>query len=156
MMFFDSILLRKFSKSLTKKILGISFLTILLSLSTVTSSISKENKLSKASRVDMLLYGQIFTNYFCITRKSKVKFDEAISIAANNLTAIIINKHGGILEELDGKKLTNNQLLQGSSNIIIETAVLTCPDQVPEKIERKVKKTIEERKKSLEGKDKKN
>ena len=57
-----------------------------------------------------------FTNsnseyYFCIARKSKVKFDEAITSAANNLTAIIINKHGGLLEELDGKTITNNQLL---------------------------------------------
>ena len=49
-------------------------------------SISKEDKLVKASRADMLLYGQIFSNYFCIARKSKVKFDDAISLAANNLT----------------------------------------------------------------------
>ena len=137
--------MRKLIKSLTEKVLAISFLTILLSIFTSTSSLSKEDEFVKASRADMLLYGQIFSNYFCIARKSKIKFDEAITTAANNLTAIILSKHGGLLEELDGKTITNNQLLNGSSNVIIETAVLTCPDQVPEKIVRKVRKTIDER-----------
>ncbi len=145
--------MRKLIKSLTEKVLAISFLTILLSMFTSTSSFSKEDEFVKASRADMLLYGQIFSNYFCIARKSKVKFDEAIASAANNLTAIIINKHGGLLEELDGKTITNNQLLNGSSNVIIETAVLTCPDQVPEKIVRKVRKTIDERSNQNEKKN---
>ena len=145
--------MRKLIKSLTEKVLAISFLTILLSMFTSTSSFSKEDEFVKASRADMLLYGQIFSNYFCIARKSKIKFDEAITTAANNLTAIIINKHGGLLEELDGKTITNNQLLNGSSNVIIETAVLTCPDQVPEKIVRKVRKTIDERSNQNEKKN---
>ncbi|WP_269625161.1 hypothetical protein [Prochlorococcus marinus] len=155
-MFLDWILLIKLLKSLTEKILAISFLTILISTSTSNSSLSKENRLVKASRSDMLLYGQIFSNYFCIARRSKVKFDDAISIAANNLTAIIINKHGGLLEELDGKTITPKQLLNGSSNVIVESAVLTCPDKVPEKIERKVRKTIEQRAKSLQKEIKEN
>ena len=54
---------------------------------------------------------------------------------------------------LDGKAITNNQLLNGSSNVIIETAVLTCPDQVPEKIVRKVRKTIDERSNQNEKKN---
>ena len=137
--------MRKLIKPLTEKVLAISFLTIFLSIFTSTSTFSKQDEFVKASRADMLLYGQIFSNYFCIARKSKVEFDEAITSAANNLTAVIINKHGGLLEELDGKTITNNQLLNGSSNVIIETAVLTCPDQVPEKIVRKVRKTIDER-----------
>ena len=148
--------MRKLLKSLTEKVLAISFLTILLSMVTTPSSFGKEDKFIKATRADMLLYGQIFSNYFCIARKSKVDFDEAISLAANNLTAIVLNKHGGLLKELDGKKITNSQLLNGSSNVIIETAVLTCPDQVPEKIERKVRKTIEQRAKSIGDKNKKN
>ncbi len=156
MMFLDRLSLRKLIKSLTEKILAISFSTILISSFTSTSSLSKENKLVKASRSDMLLYGQIFSNYFCIARRSKVKFDDAISLAANNLTAIIINKHGGLLEELDGKTITPNQLLNGSSNVIVESAVLTCPEQVPEKIERKVRKTIEQRAKSIQKENKKN
>ena len=125
-------------------------------MATSTSSFSKEEKNLQATRADMLLYGQIFSNYFCIARKSKVKFDDAISLAANNLTAIVLNKHGGLLDELDGNMITNNQLLNGSSNVIIETAVLTCPDQVPDKIERKVRKAIEQRSKSIDQNNKEN
>ena len=39
-----------------------------------------------------------------------MKFDEAFSQAAKNITAIIINKHGGLLEELNGKNITNTDL----------------------------------------------
>ncbi len=147
--------MRKLIKFLTKKTLSISFLIILISPFTSASSLSKENKLPKASRSDMLLYGQIFSNYFCIARRSKVDFDKAISLAANNLTATLINKHGGLLEALD-EAITPNQLLNGASNVIIESAVLTCPDQVPDKIERKVRKTIEQRVKALEKENKNN
>ena len=145
--------MRKLIKSLIEKVLAKSFLTIILSIFTSTYSLSKEDEFVKASRADMLLYGQIFSNYFCIARKSKIKFDEAITTAANNLTAIIISKHGGLLEELDGKTITNNQLLNGSYNVIFETAVLNCPDQVPEKIVRKVRKTIDERSNQNEKKN---
>ncbi len=148
--------MRKLIKSFTEKVLAISFLTILVSLFTSTSSIGKEDRLVPASRADMLLYGQIYSNYFCIARKSKVKFDEAISLAANNLTIVLVNKHGGILKELDGKKIPNNQLLNGASNVILETSVLTCPDQVPEKIERKIRETLKQRAKSFEKQNKKN
>ena len=83
-----------------------------------------------------------------------MKFDEAFSQAAKNTTAIIINKHGGLLEELDGKKITNNQLLNGSTNLIIESAISTCPNQVPEKAKKEFRKSIEEQKKSIEENNK--
>ena len=110
----------------------------------------------EASRADIILYRQIFTNYFCIARQSKVKFDEAFSQAAKNITAIIINKHGGLLEELDGKKISNNQLLNGSTNLIIESAISTCPNQVPEKAKKDFRKSIEEQTKSIEKNNKSN
>ena len=117
---------------------------------TSTSSFGKEEKFVNATRADMALYGQTFSNYFCISRKSKVKFDEAISLAVNKLSSVILIKHGGYLEGVDGEKMTNKQLLNGSSNLILETAFLTCPDQVPDKYARKIRKTIEERQKSID------
>ena len=123
---------------------------ISLSLGFSGSSFSKEKKFEKASRADIILYRQIFTNYFCVARQSKVKFDEAFSLAANNITAIIVNKHGGLLEELEGKKITNDQLLNGSTNLIMESAILTCPNQVPEKVKKEFKKVIESQSKSFE------
>ena len=146
----EFIILRKLFRISAEKFLAISFTIISLSITTTRPSLSEETKIVNASRADIILYRQIFTNYFCNARQSKVKFDEAFSLAAKNLTAIIINKHGGLLEELDGKKLTNNQLLNGSTNIIMESAILTCPNQVPEKMKKDFKKSIEEQTKSLE------
>ena len=119
-----------------------------------SSSFSKEAEIVEASRADIILYRQIFTNYFCIARQSKVKFDDAFSQAAKNITAIIINKHGGLLEELDGKKISNNQLLNGSTNLIIESAISTCPNQVPEKAKKEFRKSIEEQTKSMQENNK--
>ena len=149
-MFMELIILRKLLKTSAEKFLAIFLTIISLSITTTSSSLSEESKIVNASRADIILYRQIFTNYFCNARQSKVKFDEAFSIAAKNLTAVIINKHGGLLEELDGKKITNNQLLNGSTNIIMESAILTCPNQVPEKMKRDFKKSIEEQTKSIE------
>ena len=148
--------MRKLIKSSAQKILAISFTIISLSFASTSSSLSREAKLLKASRADIILYRQIFTNYFCIARQSKIKFDEAFSQAAKNITAIIINKHGGLLEELDGKKISNNQLLNGSTNLIIESAILTCPNQVPEKAKKEFRKSIEEQAKAIEKKNKSN
>jgi len=155
MMFMELIILRKLIRSSAEKILAISFAIISLSITSASSSLSKETEPVKASRADILLYRQIFTNYFCITRQSKVKFDEAFSNASKNITAIIINKHGGLLEELDGKKITNNQLLNGSTNLIMESAISTCPDKVPDKIKKEFRKSIEEQREAIE-KTKKN
>ena len=154
MMFTELIILRKLIKLSAEKLLAISFTIISLSVTSTSSSFSKEAEIVEASRADIILYRQIFTNYFCIARQSKVKFDDAFSQAAKNITAIIINKHGGLLEELDGKKISNNQLLNGSTNLIIESAISTCPNQVPEKAKKEFRKSIEEQTKSIQKNNK--
>ena len=155
-MFIELIILRKLLRTSAENFLAICLTIISLSITTTSSSLSEERKTVNASRADIILYRQIFTNYFCNARQSKVKFEEAFSLAAKNLTAIIINKHGGLLEELDGKKITNNQLLNGSTNIIMESAILTCPNQVPQKMKKDFKKSIEEQTKSIENVNKNN
>ena len=152
----ELIILRKLFRTSAEKFLAMSLTIISLSITTTSSSLSEERKVVNATRADIILYRQIFTNYFCNARQSKVKFEEAFSLAAKNLTAIIINKHGGLLEELDGKKITNNQLLNGSTNIIMESAILTCPNQVPQKMKKDFKKSIEEQTKSIENVNKNN
>ena len=154
MMFTKSIILRKSIKSSAEKILAISFTIISLSIAGTSSSYGKEAEIVEASRADIILYRQIFTNYFCIARQSKIKFEEAFSQAAKDITAIIINKHGGLLEELDGKRITNNQLLNGSTNLILESAISTCPNQVPEKAKKEFRKSIEEQTKSIQKNNK--
>ena len=153
----ELILLRKLIRSSAEKFLVISFSIISLSIASNRPSLSAESKIVKASYSDINLYRQIFGNYFCIARQSKVKFEEAFSNASKNFTATIINKHGGLLEELDGKKMTNQQLYEGSTRILLESAMFTCPNQVPEKIKKEYKKTlenIEEQLKNIEQKEK--
>ena len=152
----ELIILRKLIRSSAKKIFAISFTVISLSIGGSSSSLSKETEPLQASPADIALYSQIFTNYFCIARGSNVKFDEAFSLASKNITRIILNKHGGLLEELDGKKLTNNQLLNGSASIIMAAAISTCPNKIPEKKKKEFENFNKEQRKVFEQKNKDN
>ena len=96
------------------------------------SSTKNEIKFIPASREEMNLYRQIGISYFCLARQAKVEFPKSISIASNNFSLIISNKHGGLIEETGDKKLTNNQIYQGSYLQLIEGAIQLCPDLVPE------------------------
>ena len=96
------------------------------------SSTKNEIKFLPASREEMNLYRQIGISYFCLARQAKVEFPQSISVASNNFALIISNKHGGLIEETGDKKLTNNQIYQGSYLQLIEGAIQLCPDLVPE------------------------
>ncbi len=110
-----------------------------------TNISSKENEIKfiPASREEMDLYRQIGISYFCLARQSKVEFPQAISISANNFALIVSKKHGGLIEEVGDKKLTNDQIYQGSYLQIIEGAVQLCPDTVPEEDKNKFLKAVE-------------
>ncbi len=109
-----------------------------------TSSNKKEFKLSPASREEMNFYRQIGVSYFCLARQSKVDFPKSISIASNNFTLIVSKKHGGLIEEIGDKKLTNDQIYQGSYLQLIEGSIQLCPDQVPEEDKKKFLKAVEQ------------
>ena len=127
-----------------------------LFLSSCNSSINSEsnidnNNLNKneikfipASREEMNLYRQIGISYFCLARQAKVEFPQSISIASNNFVLLISKKHGGLIEEAGSKKLTNDQIYQGSYLQLIEGAIQLCPDQVPEENKNKFLKTVEQ------------
>ena len=108
------------------------------------SSNKKEVKLNPASREEMNLYRQIGISYFCLARQAKVEFPQSISIASNNFALIISKKHGGLIEEIGDKKLTNDQIYQGSYLQLIEGAIQLCPDQVPEEEKKKFLKAVEQ------------
>ena len=108
------------------------------------SSNKNEFKFIPASREEMNLYRQIGISYFCLARQSKVNFSQAISVASNNFVLIVSNKHGGLIEEIGGEKLTNDQIYRGSYLQLIEGAIQLCPDQVPEEDKEKFLKTVEQ------------
>ena len=111
---------------------------------TISSSKKKEIEFTPASRDEMNLYRQIGISYFCLARQAKVDFPQSISIASNNYALIVSKKHGGFIEETGDKKLTNNQLYQGSYLQLIEGAIQLCPNLVPEEEKQKFSKAVEE------------
>ena len=92
----------------------------------------------------MNLYRQIGISYFCLARQAKVEVPQSISIASNNFSLIISNKHGGLIEEAGDEKLTNNQIYQGSYLQLVEGAIQLCPDSVPEEEKEKFLKAVEQ------------
>ena len=110
---------------------------------TDNSSKKNEIKFIPASREEMNFYRQIGISYFCLARQAKVDFTNSISIASNNFTLIVSKKHGGLIEEIGEKKLTNDQIYQGSYLQLIEGATQLCPDQVPEEDKAKFSKALE-------------
>jgi len=138
-----------------KKILAISIFVASILLSSCNTSISsepnatdissdkKDIKFTPASRKEMNLYRQIGISYLCLARQAEVKFPQAISIASNNFALIVSKKHGGLIEEIGAKKLTNEQIYQGSYLQIIEGSIQLCPDQVPEDEKKKFTKAVE-------------
>ena len=154
-MFLEENLLRKSNKSLSNKILAIPFFIVSIFLVGCSSSTKSESNPTKetldskkvdfvpATRDEISLYRQIGISYLCIARQAEVEFPKAIAIASNNFALIVSNKHGGLLEELEAKKLSNEQIYQGSYLQIIEGAIKLCPDQVPEEDKKKFLEAVE-------------
>tara|TARA_Y100001968_G_scaffold322967_1_gene359916 strand:+ start:163 stop:606 length:444 start_codon:yes stop_codon:yes gene_type:complete len=140
------------NNSSRKNIFTISFFVASILLSscsntTINSGSNSSNKnetnLFPASREDVNLYRQIGTSYFCLARKAKVDFPKSISIASSNFALIISEKHGSFIGEIGDKKLTNDQIYQGSYLQLIEGAIQLCPDQVPEEEKEKFIEVVE-------------
>ena len=110
---------------------------------TSISSEKKDTNFIPASREEMNLYRQIGISYFCLARQAKVNFPQAISIASNNFALIISKKHGGLIEEIGDKRLTNDQIYQGSYLQLIEGSIQLCSDQVPEADKKKFLEAVE-------------
>ena len=148
-------LLRKLKKSFSTKILSISFFVVSTLLTSCNSSIKsesnptkpdserKESKYTPASREEMNLYRQIGISYVCLATQAKVKFPKSISIASSNFSLIISEKHGGLIKEIGDKKLTNDQIYQGSYLQLLEGSIQLCPDQVPDDDKKKFKKALD-------------
>ena len=139
-----------------KKFLAISISLASILLSSCSSSLNsetnpnniisdkKEVEFIPATREEMNLYRQIGISYFCLARQVKVEFPKSISIASNNFALIVSKKHGGLIEELGDKKLSNDQIYQGSYLQLIEGAIQLCPEQVPEEDKKNFMKTLEQ------------
>ena len=147
--------MRKIKKSPRKNILAITIFVGSILLSSCNTSIKSEAnptdisakkneiKFIPASREEMNFYRQIGISYFCLARQSEIDFPKSIQIASNNFTLLVSKKHGSLIEEIGDKKLTNDQIYQGSYLQIIEGAIQLCPEQVPEEDKKKFLDAVE-------------
>ena len=147
--------MRKIKKSPRKNILAITIFVSSILLSSCNTSIKSEAnptdisakkneiKFIPASREEMNFYRQIGISYFCLARQSEIDFPKSIQIASNNFTLLVSKKHGSLIEEIGDKKLTNDQIYQGSYLQIIEGAIQLCPEQVPEEDKKKFLDAVE-------------
>ena len=148
--------MRKIKKSPRKIILALSIFLGSILLSSCNTSIKSEsnatnisskkndNNFMPASSEEMYLYKQIGISYVCLARQAEIEFEKSISIASNNFALIVSSKHGGLIEEIGGEKLTNNQIYKGSYLQLIEGAIQLCPDLVPEDEKDKFLRTLEQ------------
>ena len=143
------------NKFLSNKILAISLFVVSISLTSCSSSFSKEGKFVPASQEEISLYRQIYVNYLCLARQAKIEFPRAHANASSEFASIVLKKHGGLVLKED-KKLTKDQIYEGSALQLMESAIQLCPDKVPQEEKKNFLKFIEERSKSIEESNKKN
>ncbi len=116
-------------------------------ISNLGKGIKAENKLLPATEKDLFLYKGMGASYLCIASKAGIEFPKAVGVASATYVQVIEGKHGGLIKNLSNKKLDREKLFSGAEFQIVTTALQYCPDSVPKKVRKKVKKILKENKK---------
>ena len=83
----------------------------------------------------------------CIASKAGIEFPKAVGVASATYVQVIEGKHGGLIKNLGNNKLDREKLFSGAEFQIVTTALQYCPDSVPKKVRKKVKKILKENRK---------
>ena len=138
--------MRLLKKSSVKILASIAFLfpfsLVGCSSSQISDTSSELSETNAASPAEMNLYRNIGMSYFCIARQAEVEFPKAIAIASTNFAAIIEKKHNGLIKDVGDKKLSMDQIYNGSYFQLIEGAIKLCPDKVPDEVKTKYKDAV--------------
>ena len=122
------------------------FLTI-FQTNILNKGIKAENNLIPATEKDLFLYKGMGASYLCIASKAGIEFPKAVGVASATYVQVIEGKHGGLIKDLGNEKLNREKLFSGAEFQIVTTALQYCPDSVPKKVRKKVKKILKENKK---------
>ena len=133
-------------KAFTLINIPILFLTI-FQTNILNKGIKAEIKLLPATEEDLFLYKGMGASYLCIASKAGIEFPKAVGVASATYVQVIEGKHGGLIKGLGNKKLNREKLFSGAEFQIVTTAIQYCPDSVPKKVRKKVKKILKENKK---------
>ena len=116
-------------------------------ISNLGKGIKAENKFLPATEQDLFLYKGMGASYLCIASKAGIEFPKAVGVASATYVQVIEGKHGGLIKNLSNKKLDREKLFSGAEFQIVTTALQYCPDSVPKKVTKKVRKILKENKK---------
>ena len=116
-------------------------------ISNLGKGIKAENKFLPATEKDLFLYKGMGASYLCIASKAGIEFPKAVGVASATYVQVIEGKHGGLIKNLGNNKLDREKLFSGAEFQIVTTALKYCPDSVPKKVRKKVKKILKENKK---------
>ena len=133
-------------KAFTLINIPILFLTI-FQTNILNKGIKAEDKLLPATDKDLFLYKGMGASYLCIASNAGIEFPKAVGVASATYVQVIEGKHGGLIKGLGNKKLNREKLFSGAEFQIVTTAIQYCPDSVPKKVRKKVKKILKENKK---------
>ena len=133
-------------KAFTLINIPILFLTI-FQTNILNKGIKAEDKLLPATEQDLFLYKGMGASYLCIASNAGIEFPKAVGVASATYVQVIEGKHGGLIKGLGNKKLNREKLFSGAEFQIVTTAIQYCPDSVPKKVRKKVKKILKENKK---------
>ena len=106
-----------------------------------------ENKFLPATEEDLFLYKGMGASYLCIASKAGIEFQKAVGVASATYVQVLEGKHGGLIKSLGNNKLDRQKLFSGAEFQIVTTALQYCPDSVPKKVRKKVKKILKENRK---------
>ena len=116
-------------------------------ISNLGKGIKAENKFLPATEKDLFLYKGMGASYLCIASKAGIEFPKAVGVASATYVQVLEGKHGGLIKNLGNKKLDREKLFSGAEFQIVTTALQYCPDSVPKKVRKKVRKILKENKK---------
>ena len=103
---------------------------------------------SPATDKEAFLYSGIGVSTFCVASSKGVKWPNSLSIPVEVYASLLKNVHGGKIAELKNKKpLSDKELIVGAEQQILLRAMNTCPEFVPEDVQKKVKDALENMKK---------
>ena len=129
------------------------FSSLLLGINNKFNNVYANVKNSPANKNDLDLYHGMGVSYLCnATRKGfDLDFPKTLSVASATFASVVSQKHGGkIIEKKKEQTVDMKQLQFIAALQFVESALIVCPDNVPEKVEKQAKIEIE-RLKKLQG-----
>ena len=107
-----------------------------------------------ASEQDIFLYKQMGASYLCKSLNDKIDFDfeKAFAVSTYTFAEVIFSKHGNLIKEAGSEKLPSKRVIYIGEIEILNSAIKICPEQIPNKIKKKFKETINKIKKQTKNK----